>query len=246
MRTQLTIAAYTLHEARRSRLPWVLATAGLAALGAALFGSAIALNENLATRLALAGPILRMAAVFILASFIVTSIRREADDRVRGVLLSLPIPRSGYLLARLAGFCALGAITALLCGLVLLAFADPGQSMLWAFTLGCELAIVSAFALFAATGLNSVPAALSATLGFYLLSRIASTMQALADGHPGDLAATALAALLPNLDAFARTEWLVYGSGNASAAAHALLQAAIYVALLAAAATLDLQRKEVE
>ena len=246
MRTQLAIAAYTLHEARRSRLPWVLAAAGLAALGAALFGGALALTESQSTQVALAAPILRLAAVFILATFVITSIRREADDRVRGVLLSLPLRRAGYLLAKLAAFCALGGMTALASGVVLLALADPASSMLWAVTLGCELAIVAAFALFAATGLNSVPAALSLTLGFYLLGRVASTMDALASDHPAGLAASALSALLPHFDAFARSEWLVYATGTNTDAAFALLQAVIYVALLAAASTLDLQRKEVE
>lgn len=246
MRTQLAIAAYTLHEARRSRLPWVLAAAGLAALGVAMFGGALALAESESTQVALAAPMLRLAAVFILASFVITSIRREADERVRSVLLALPIPRSGYLLAKLAAFCTLGALVALACGLVLLSRTDPAQSMLWALTLGCELAVIAAFALFTAAGLNSVPAALSATLGFYLLGRIASTMQALASDQPAGIVASALSALLPHFDAFARTEWLVYGTGTGADAVHALLQALIYVALLAAAATLDLQRREIE
>ena len=246
MRAQLAIAAYTLHEALRSRLPWVLAAAGLAALGAALFAGALALTERQSTQVALAAPILRLAAVFILAAFVITSVRREADDRVRGVLLSLPLPRAGYLLAKLAAFCALGGMTALACGLALIVLADPVQTMLWAFTLGCELAIVTAFALFAAIGLNSVPAALSGTLGFYLLGRIAFTMHALASGHPAGMAVSALSALLPHFDAFARTEWLVYGTGTGADATYALLQALIYVVLLAAACTLDLQRKEIE
>jgi ABC-type transport system involved in multi-copper enzyme maturation permease subunit len=246
MRAQLAIAAYTLHEARRSRMPWVLLAAAMAALAIALFGGTLALTETNETRVALAAPMLRLAAVFILASFVITSMRREADDRVRGVLLSLPIPRAGYLLAKLAAFCALGAVTALACGLALLAIAAPVQSLLWTVTLACELAIVGAFAMFTACGLNSVPSALSATLGFYLLGRIASTMQALAPDHPAGAAASALSALLPHFDAFARTEWLVYGTGVGTDATRALLQAAIYVALLGAASTLDLQRKEVE
>lgn len=246
MRTQLAIAAYTLHEARRSRLPWVIAVAGLAALGAALFGGALALTESQATQVALAAPILRLSSVLILAAFVITSIRREADERVRGVLLALPIPRSGYLLAKLAAFCALAGMTAVACGLALLLLADPAQVILWAFTLGCELVIVCAFALFMANGLSSVTAALSATLGFYLLGRIAAAMQALASDHPAGIAASALSAVLPHFDAFARTEWLVYGTGTAADAARALIQAAIYTALLAAASTLDLQRREIE
>ena len=104
-------------------------------------------------------PVLRLGAVFIVAGFVATSIAREKDDRVRDVLLALPVTRAQFAWARLAGFTAVAWCIALLCGAVALAFAAPGQALPWAFTLGCELSIVAAFALFAATGLANVVAA---------------------------------------------------------------------------------------
>lgn len=249
MRTIFAIAGLTLLEARRSGLAWVLAAAALAALGAALFAGTLALTEVREMRAAIGAPVLRLAAVFMVAGFVATSIAREKEDGVRDVLLALPITRTRFAWARLAGFCAVAWIVAALCGVVALVLAPAGGVAAWSFTLACELSIVAAFALFAATGLRNTVAALGATLGFYLLARIAAGLQLLgrdrARSQVEAFAADAVAAVLPHLDGFARTEWLVYGSASAAAAGYALLQACIYVLLLAAACALDLERGEI-
>lgn len=250
MRTTFAIAGLTLLEARRSGLAWVLAAAVLAALGAALFAGTLALTEVREMRAAIGAPILRLAAVFIVAGFVATSIARERDDGVRDVLLALPITRARFAWARMAGFIALAWIIAALCGAVVLALAAAGGPAAWTFTLACELSIVAAFAVFAATGLRHPVAALGATLAFYLLGRIAAGLQLLGQDRARSqveaLAADAVSALLPHLDAFARTEWLAYGGATAADAGYALLQACIYVLLLAAACALDLERGELE
>lgn len=250
MHSALAIAGFTIVEARRNGLAWVFAAAVLVALGAALFAGALALTETREMRAAIGAPVLRLGAVFIVAGFVATSIAREKDDRVRDVLLALPMTRAQFAWGRLAGFCAVAWIVAALCGVVALAFSAADRVLPWAFTLGCELSIVAAFALFAATGLANVVAALGATFGFYLLARIAAGLQLLAHDHERSkvesLAADAVSALLPHLDAFARTEWLVYGGAAGAESGYALVQAAIYVTLLAAACALDLQRAEIE
>lgn len=249
MHTVLTIAALSLHEAWRSRLPVVFLVAALLAAGTGWFAGALALTETAAMRVALAAPVLRFAAVFIVAGFATASMAREAEERMRELLLALPIARSQYVLGRLAGYGALAWIIGALCTLVLLLFATPAQAVAWGLSLAGELSIVAAFALFAAAGLPPVLAPLAATLGFYLLARMAAGMQALGnDGSAGALGATAtdaIAMLLPRLDAFARTEWLIYDSASATDVAYALAQAAIYVALLGSACAFDLQRRDV-
>lgn len=246
----IAIAGFTLVEARRNGLAWVFAAAALAALGAALFAGTLALTETREMRAAIGAPVLRLAAVFIVAGFVATSVMREKDERIRDVLLALPITRWQFAWARLAGFCALAWIVALLCGAVALAFAAPARVVPWAFTLGCELSIVAAFALFAATGLRQLVPALGATLGFYLLARIAAGLELLGRERAGSrvetIAADAVATVFPHLDAFARTEWLVHGGATGPDSGYALLQACIYVVLLAAACALDLQRQEIE
>lgn len=250
MQSALAIAGFTLVEARRNGLAWVFATAVLVALGAALFAGTLALTETREMRAAIGAPVLRLAAVFIVAGFVASSIAREKDDRVRDVLLALPISRAQFAWARLAGFIAVALIIALLCGAAALAFAAPARVLPWALTLACELAIVAAFAQFAATGLSNVVAALAATIGFYVLARIATGLQLLgqdgARSRAESFGADAVSALVPHLDRFARSEWLAYGGASAADAGAALLQAIIYVVLLAAACALDLQRREIE
>jgi hypothetical protein len=52
-----------------------------------------------------------------------------------------------------------------------------------------------------------------------------------------------IAVLLPQLDQFSKTEWLVYGGGGGSDYLFIAGQTIIYVALLFAAACFDLHRK---
>jgi len=49
--------------------------------------------------------------------------------------------------------------------------------------------------------------------------------------------------LLPHLDSFTRTEWLLYHTGSLAALAPIAAQTAIFVSLMAAAALFDLYRK---
>ena len=53
----------------------------------------------------------------------------------------------------------------------------------------------------------------------------------------------ALALLLPNLDHFTRSEWLLYATGDWQALGLVAAQTAIYVGLLAACALCDFYRK---
>jgi len=54
-----------------------------------------------------------------------------------------------------------------------------------------------------------------------------------------------LALLLPHLNQFTRSDWLVYHSGSSAELGMIAAQTAIYVALLAAAALFDLHRKDI-
>lgn len=253
LRPALTIARYTLLEALRNRLPWLLALAALAAIGVGGFLNELALTESRQIQAALLAALLRLAAVFLVAAFVVTSMVREADDKGLELLLALPIPRAAYLLGKLGGFGALALLPALLFGALALFFAPPAQSALWAVSLLCELWIVAAFCLFCVLSLNQVTPALAAACGFYVLARAAGALQLMgghgaaaspaqrAIGHGIDL----VAALLPRLDTFTRTEWLVYHTGDARALGEILAQTAIWVALTTAAALFDLYRKEI-
>lgn len=250
----LTIARYTLLEALRNRLLWLLLAMALGAVGISGFLNELALTESRELQAALLGAVLRLAAVFLIATFVVTSMVREANDKGLELLMALPLPRAVYLLGKLAGFAALAVLPALLFGALALFFAPPAQAALWAVSLLCECWIVAAFSLLCMLTLNQVLPALAAAVAFYVLARVVGTLQLL--GHGAATAQSAsqqaltagvdgLALLLPHLDRFTRSDWLVYHDGGAADLLAIAVQTAIYVALMAAAGLFDLYRKQI-
>jgi ABC-type transport system involved in multi-copper enzyme maturation permease subunit len=254
VRAALTIARYTLLEALRNRLLWLVLLMALGAVGVSGFLTELALTESRALQAALLGAVLRLAAVFLIATFVVTSMVREANDQGLQLLMALPMPRAVYLFGKLAGFGALALAPALLFGALGLFFAPPAQAALWSVSLLCECWIVAAFAVLCTLTLNQVTPALAATFSFYLLARAIGALQLLGHGaatapsagqHALNTGVDGLALLLPHLDQFTRSDWLVYHDGSGAQLAAIAAQTAVYVALLAAAALFDLYRKPV-
>ncbi|MES3021139.1 MAG: ABC transporter permease [Pseudomonadota bacterium] len=239
-----TIAAATLREALHSRVPWLVVLAAAAALGISRFAGALALTESEDIALALLAAMLRAFGVFLTALFLVSSIAREAQDKGREMLLALDLSRSTYLFGKLSGFASVAAVLALLSGALVCAYAPIEQALLWSASLLLELWIVAAFSLLCALGFSQVLPALFACGAFYLLARTISSMQLLGDGLLGQCI-EALAALLPHLDAFARTEWLVYQNGSLAELGPQAMQALIYTSLLGMAGCFDLHKKEI-
>ncbi|QJD92876.1 ABC transporter permease [Duganella dendranthematis] len=254
MRPALTIARYTLLEALRNRLLWLVLLMMAGAVAVSGFLNELALTESRQLQAALLGAVLRFAAVFLVATFVITSMAREANDKGLELLMALPMPRAVYLFGKLAGFGALAVLPALLFGALGLCFAPPEQAALWAFSLLCECWIVAAFSVLCMLTLNQVLPALAASFAFYLLARVIGALQLL--GHGAGIVQSGgqqmlntgidgLALLLPHLDQFTRSDWLVYHSGSGADLATIAAQTAIYVALMAAAALFDLHRKAI-
>jgi len=250
----LAIARYTLLEALRNRLAWLLVLAAIGAVGLSGFLNELALTESRQLQAALLAAVLRLAAVFLIATFVVTSMVREANDKGLELLLALPMPRAVYLLGKLAGFAALAVLPALMFGALALFFATPAQAALWGASLLCELWIVAAFSLLCMLTLNQVLPAMAAACAFYLLARLIATLQLLGHSQAGAQAASqrvlnfgldGIALLLPHLDGFTRTEWLLYRTGTAADLAAILVQTAVFVGLMTAAALFDLYRKNI-
>ena len=131
-------------------------------------------------------------------------------------------------------------------------FAPADASLIWGLSLLLEMILVCALSLLFAFAFSQVTAAISASVLFYLLGRGIAAIQLMAHGPLSNQAQTstqvmagfvdALAYLLPNLDEFSRSAWLVYPSGAAELAP-ILVQTLIYVVLLSGVALFDLYRK---
>lgn len=248
-----TIAGITLLEAIRNRLLWLAAVVIVAALGLAQFLNQVAITESLQIQIALLAALLRVAAVFILATFIITSMVREANDKVTELMLSQPAPRSGYFLGKFGGYGVAAALLALAFALPLAFFAPLPGVIAWAASLICELLIVASVSLFCVVSLTQVLSAFAATAGFYLLSRSMAAMQIIAGasvtGEPAftDTAinwiVNAIALLLPALDRMVKTDWLVDAGPGPAEAIDLGSQSLVYILLIAGATLFDLHRR---
>jgi ABC-type transport system involved in multi-copper enzyme maturation permease subunit len=250
------IGRLTLLEARRNRLLWLALLVAAAGLMLAQFLTQVALTESDLIRITVTAALYRLAAVFIVATFTVTSVLREFADKGVDLTLSLPVSRASFALGKLTGFAlyalALSVVFAL--ALVLGAGAPLMQTFWWCASLACELILVAAMGTFCAFSLSGSTGAIAAVLGFYLLSRSVAAMQVIAAApFASDLgvmhslinhAADFLALLLPRLDLFSRSEWLTSAGPTGGELAIVFGQALLYTILLGAATLIDLYRRE--
>ena len=247
------IARYTFMEAMRNRLLWLMLVFVVGAFGLAAFVGGVAITESAQFSSAFIGALLRLAAVFMLALFVISSMVREFDDKGFELVLSLPIRRSTYLLGKLAGFSLLALVVAAMCLPPLLVYAPAAQVALWGASLACELLLVTALSLLCLFSFRHVTVALAAVAIFYIAARSIAAISLIAHGtlafqDPSArmLSRTlvdALAFLLPELHRFTSTDWLVYHGAGVQDLLPVLGQTVIYLALLVAAAMFDLQRK---
>ena len=250
MRPISIIARFVLLEALRSGLPWLALACVVASLALAGFLAQVALTETRELQAAVVGPLLRLSAAFLIATHVVASVTREANDRGLELALALPISRSTYYLGKLTGFAACAALLATLFALPMLLWSAPGPLALWWPSLTVETALVAAMGLFFSMTLAHVAPAIAATAGLYLLGRSVSAIQAIAAGPLADepesalrSVVDALALLLPRLDRATRIEWLVYGAPAPGELLTALAGLAICFTLLAAAGLFDFSRR---
>ncbi|MFL6658181.1 MAG: ABC transporter permease [Massilia sp.] len=248
------IAYYTMLEAVRNRLIWLIVVVALVAVGLSGFLDSLAITESVQIQAALIASFARLAVVFILATFVVTSMTREANDKGLELVLALPLPRAVYLAGKLVGFGGVALLPALLLGLLMLLFAPASQVALWTVSLLCELWIAAGFSLLCVLTFRNVMSALAASMAFYLGARALASFQLMGMAQASDGRAShkviasvfdVLGAILPRLDQFTQTDWLVYHTGTLASLPAILIQTALCMAVVAGAALFDLYRKPI-
>lgn len=247
------IARYTALEALRTRFVWLVLFMVSAGFGLGAFSGELAITETTQTQTAIVASVLRMASVFLVILFVTTSVNRDFSDKSVELMLSLPLPRSGYYLGKLTGYSLVALLVAVPLILLIGFFASPPAALSWGLSLMLELLLVCAISLMFAFSFNQVTASIAATLLFYLLSRSISAIQLMAHGPLVDQQNTSqqlitglidsLAYLLPDLDHFTRTDWLLYTNDTSSALLLVTSQTVIYLLLLSGVALFDLYRK---
>jgi hypothetical protein len=249
-----TIIRFTTLEALRTRLPWIWIGV-LACLGAAsVFVNQIAITESERLQWSFYASGARLAAVLTTALYITSSMVRELNEKGLEMALALDLPRAAYIAGKLAAFVLIVSAIALVAAAPL-ALARPISAVgVWALSLACELAIVSAFALFCVVSFGQVVPAILTLIGFYLLARSIDALRLLADsavlGELGGVRAVfehafeAIALLLPALDRFTLTEWIAAEGVDADVLIPILAQTFIYAGVLLGACLVDFYRRE--
>lgn len=248
-----SIARYTLLEALRSRLVVIVLLLIVGAVALAGFVSNVAITETRQIEAALMGSVLRWSAVFVVSLTVITGMVREFNDKGFELILALPLPRAGYYFGKFLGFCGVSLVVAGLVGLSLLLVATADQVFVWSVSLACELVLVCALSLVCMLTLNQTLPAFTIVAAFYLLSRSLDSIQLIAKNP---LAGTengvqqfmtgifsGISALLPSLDRFTNSAWLVYPDTTLSLLGPVFSQSVIYLVLLVSVGLFDLYRK---
>jgi ABC-type transport system involved in multi-copper enzyme maturation permease subunit len=247
-----TLARYTLMEAFRSRIG--IAALLMVAAGMALgqFLGELAIADGPALRTLPMAWVYRVAAVFLVAGFAISSVVRDHQDKGLELLLALPLPRWVYLAGKFGGIACASLAIATAFALPLTVNAPPGGVLAWGLALALECMLMAAACLLCALSFAHLVGSLAAVAAFYVLSRSIGALIAI--GHashaPSDSAAYGFATrtlewigmLLPRLDLFCRGEWLI-GGASAAELGSVLSQALIATTLLLAAAAVDLSRR---
>jgi len=248
----LNIARYTVLEAWRNHFALLMAGIVIVSVLASVFIRQQAIMEADRMQAAFLASILRVASVFVVAIYVLQGSLREFQDKVLELMLSLDLPRSHYLAGKLLGYAVVSVCCALIVAPALLLVSDATDVLVWTGTLVLELWIIAAFALFCITTFSQLLPSATFVLAFYLLARSITAIQLISAStlaqpglatNFGTFLADTIALVLPRLDAFTQTAWLIDAPVNPLSLAAVALQTAIYVMLLLAAAMFDLHRR---
>jgi len=222
-------------------------------LGLTEFIGELAITETWQIQGSLTAFSLRLFTIAVVGLFVVTSMVREFNDKGFEILLSLAITRGSYYFGKFTGFALLGAIIVIAAGSILIIYCPLVEVLYWSASLICEVLLVIALSLLCLFTFNSITTAFIAVIAFYLLSRSMYIIQLISASPILESKAysqefmnfllNAIAYVLPDLNLFTRSDWLLYGADFISIMP-VLIQTSIYLVLLVAAGLFDLYRKE--
>lgn len=247
---------YILITALRDRLfIGILSLVLLATYVAAVLGGT-ALVETQEMTLVYAAGASRLILMVGLVVFICFHVRNAFDTKEIDVILSRPISRGNLVFSYWLGFMVVGSalILPILAIMAMLGIISHPGFAWWSLSLFLEVMLIVAVALFSALTLKSAVSSVLASLAFYTLSRMMGFF--IATAHSGALfshktwnflarySLEAVSAIVPRLDFYAKTQWLVYNIKDFHEVRLFVLQTAIFAPLLIGAAMFDFRRKE--
>jgi ABC-type transport system involved in multi-copper enzyme maturation permease subunit len=241
---------YILLTAQRDFLFFALAIAILGAATLSMFLGSNSLSEQSETSMVFAAGVVRGVLVLGLTIFTAFSISRFFDNREIELMVVRPASRASFVFSFWIGFSMVALLFVLFSSIVLYLFSSPNLEgfLFWSGSLLLETMLILALTMAAALILRSAVSAVMLSLGFYILSRLGGFIMMIVT-KPGPETIEndiflAISAIIPRLDFFAKTEWLVYGITDAGDIGRYMIQAAVFTILLLGIAIYDFQRKE--
>jgi ABC-type transport system involved in multi-copper enzyme maturation permease subunit len=252
----LTIIRYILLTALRDKFFLGLAVALLLAVGISSILGGTAMVEKNAMILTFSAGSSRVILMIGLIIFVCFHVRQAFEQKEIDVLISRPISRFSILFSHWLGF-SLVALLLSICAILIISFLpiiDHTGYLYWSFNLVLEALLMVALALFASFTLKSAVSSVLATMSFYVLGRmlgffLAATDSKLLFTSPWldqglQFIIQSVAIVMPRLDLFTQSNWLVYGVIRPEDIQLTLIQAVIYIPLALLAATIDFQKRE--
>ena len=246
---------YILMTAQRDSLFLGLAISVIFAAYIAFFLGTTAAVEEGQTSMVYAAGISRIILILGLVIFVAFHIRRSFENREIDLMLVHPISRTKFILSYLLGYSIIALFFVLFAAIVLYLLAhihSLNQNLeglgIWTLSVLLEAVIMSTLAMTASLILRSTVITVLLSLGFYVLSRMAGFVLMIVN-KPGNEGFSFdifehISKLIPRMDFFGKTEWLLYGYKTNEEVYLFLAQAAIYTTLLAAIAIYDFKKKE--
>lgn len=241
-------------SALRERLYFGLVAALTLCVLFSLFLGGTALSEQVQTGIVLFGGSARLVVVLGLVLLVVFYMQRADEGREVEVILSTPITRTRFVLAHYLGFSLLAVVLVLPLAPVLWAMGLPHPlvGLGWTVSLLLEALIMVAAALLFSLLLKSAVNAVLASAAFYVLGRligyfVMASMSGLS-GAPHETITQklmlAISTVMPRLDFFADTHWLIYGFDTEATFTKGVLQAGIYIPLLLVITIFDFRKRQ--
>lgn len=240
---------YILLTAQRDSIFIGLAVAIVFGAFLATFFGSTALSEGDRMSMVYAAGISRVIVVMGLVIFIAFHIRRSFENKEIDQMIVRPISREKFILSYWLGF-SFVAFFFVAFTTVILYFLNPDMNglLVWSLSLFAETLIIVSLAMAASMILKSTVIAVMLCMGFYVLSRMAGFLLMIVT-KPGsnslaDVSFGHVSKLVPRLDFFSKTEWLVYGLKDNNEICLFLAQAGIYIGLLLMVAIIDFKKKQ--
>jgi len=252
------IVRYIFLTAQRDSLFLGLAISIIFCCYVAFFLGGTALVEQQEMSLVYAAGVSRLVLVAGLIIFIAFHIRRSFENREIDLMLVRPVSRHKFIMSYWIGFSVISFFLVLFTSLCIYLFTlgmyemKPPQNiegyLYWTFSLFLETQIIVALAMASSLILRSTIIAALFSLGFYILSRMAGFILLIAT-KPGangalDQSFMGISALIPRMDFFGKTDWIIYGVKDINEIYHFIIQAVIYCGLMLSVAIIDFRRKE--